>query len=112
MNGRRAVGGTRLVVVGQGYVGLPLAMRAVESGYWVAGFDTDGDRVKRLTARGTDAVPHRGFTTSGNGTSSFRTPSSASGSDEKVGGAGSPTAATKSCTFSLCRLPPPMRRQG
>src|SRR6266511_4275219 len=43
-----AVAGTRLVVVGQGYVGLPLAMRAVEAGYCVVGLDTDCDRVKRL----------------------------------------------------------------
>ena len=31
---------TKLVVVGQGYVGLPLAMRAVEVGFTVVGFDT------------------------------------------------------------------------
>ena len=40
----------RLVVVGQGYVGLPLAMRAVEAGYDVVGFDVDEGRVKRLMA--------------------------------------------------------------
>src|SRR5688572_11012079 len=39
---------TRVVVVGQGYVGLPLAMRAVEVGYDVVGFDVDEGRVKRL----------------------------------------------------------------
>ena len=38
----------KLVVVGQGYVGLPLALRAVEVGYDVVGFDLDVDRVKRL----------------------------------------------------------------
>ena len=38
----------RLVVVGQGYVGLPLAMRAVDVGYDVVGFDTDESRVRRL----------------------------------------------------------------
>jgi len=38
----------RLVVVGQGYVGLPLALRAVEVGYDVVGFDLDVDRIKRL----------------------------------------------------------------
>src|SRR5688500_15678608 len=38
----------RVVVVGQGYVGLPLAMRAVEAGFDVVGFDVDGDRTKRL----------------------------------------------------------------
>ena len=39
---------TRLVVVGQGYVGLPLALRAVGAGYDVVGFDLDVDRIKRL----------------------------------------------------------------
>ena len=38
----------RVVVVGQGYVGLPLAVRAVEVGYAVVGFDVDPERVKRL----------------------------------------------------------------
>ena len=37
-----------LVVVGQGYVGLPLALRAVEVGYDVVGYDLDVDRIKRL----------------------------------------------------------------
>jgi UDP-N-acetyl-D-glucosamine dehydrogenase len=41
-------GQRRLAVVGQGYVGLPVAMRAIESGYRVVGFDLDDDRVKRL----------------------------------------------------------------
>jgi len=40
----------RLVVVGQGYVGLPLAMRAAEVGYRVLGFDVDTARVKLLEA--------------------------------------------------------------
>ena len=40
----------RLVVVGQGYVGLPLAMRAVERGFSVVGLDHDDAKVKRLTA--------------------------------------------------------------
>jgi UDP-N-acetyl-D-glucosamine dehydrogenase len=40
----------RLVVVGQGYVGLPLAVRACEVGFDVVGLDVDGDRVKRLGA--------------------------------------------------------------
>jgi UDP-N-acetyl-D-glucosamine dehydrogenase len=39
-----------VVVVGQGYVGLPLAMRAVAVGFSVVGFDVDDDRVKRLAA--------------------------------------------------------------
>lgn len=38
----------KLVVVGQGYVGLPLALRAVEAGFDVVGFDLDPNRVKRL----------------------------------------------------------------
>ena len=40
----------RLTVVGQGYVGLPLAMRAVEVGYDVTGLEISVDRVKRLSA--------------------------------------------------------------
>ena len=39
-----------VVVVGQGYVGLPLAVRAVEVGHRVVGFDADEDRMKRLAA--------------------------------------------------------------
>ncbi len=38
----------KVVVLGQGYVGLPLAMRAVEVGYEVVGFDTDTRRVELL----------------------------------------------------------------
>ena len=34
--------------MGQGYVGLPLALRAVEAGFDVIGFDTDIARIKRL----------------------------------------------------------------
>jgi UDP-N-acetyl-D-glucosamine dehydrogenase len=40
----------KVVVVGQGYVGLALAMRAVDVGFDVVGFDQDEDRVKRLAA--------------------------------------------------------------
>jgi UDP-N-acetyl-D-mannosaminuronic acid dehydrogenase/UDP-N-acetyl-D-glucosamine dehydrogenase len=40
----------KLVVVGQGYVGLPLAMRAVDAGWRVVGLDIDEQRVARLTA--------------------------------------------------------------
>ncbi len=41
----------KVVVVGQGYVGLPVAMRAVEVGFnEVVGFELDADRVKRLNA--------------------------------------------------------------
>ncbi|WSQ57866.1 nucleotide sugar dehydrogenase [Streptomyces sp. NBC_01217] len=42
--------GRRLIVVGLGYVGLPMAVRAVEAGYSVVGVDTDELRVKRLSA--------------------------------------------------------------
>ena len=40
----------RLVVIGQGYVGLPLALRAVEVGFDVVGFDLDPQRIKLLAA--------------------------------------------------------------
>jgi UDP-N-acetyl-D-glucosamine dehydrogenase len=40
----------RVLVVGQGYVGLPLAMRAVDVGHTVVGYDTNESRVKRLCA--------------------------------------------------------------
>jgi UDP-N-acetyl-D-glucosamine dehydrogenase len=40
----------KVVVLGQGYVGLPLALRAVEAGYCVIGYDIDPGRVKRLEA--------------------------------------------------------------
>ena len=40
----------KVVVVGQGYVGLPLALAAAESGYQVTGFDTDSARVAALSA--------------------------------------------------------------
>ncbi len=39
-----------VVVVGQGYVGLPVAMRAVEQGYRVVGIDLDHRRVESLRA--------------------------------------------------------------
>jgi UDP-N-acetyl-D-glucosamine dehydrogenase len=40
----------KLVVVGQGYVGLPLAIRAAEVGWTVVGFDVEASRVERLRA--------------------------------------------------------------
>jgi len=40
----------RVVIAGQGYVGLPIAMRAVECGHDVVGFDVDAARVQRLAA--------------------------------------------------------------
>lgn len=41
---------TKLAVIGQGYVGLPLAVRAVEQGFDVVGFDVDARKVERLAA--------------------------------------------------------------
>ena len=35
-------------MVGQGYVGLPVAMRAIEVGFTVVGFDSSVERVKSL----------------------------------------------------------------
>lgn len=40
----------RIAIVGQGYVGLPLAMRAVELGFSVTGYDTAAGRVDALRA--------------------------------------------------------------
>ncbi|MHC0430237.1 nucleotide sugar dehydrogenase [Streptomyces sp. O3] len=43
---------SKIVIMGQGYVGLPLAVRAAEADerYTVVGFDVDEQRVKRLAA--------------------------------------------------------------
>ena len=38
----------KLVIVGQGYVGLPIAMRAARAGFQVTGYDTDPVRVAAL----------------------------------------------------------------
>ncbi|MEU3317081.1 nucleotide sugar dehydrogenase [Streptomyces sp. NPDC006662] len=40
----------QIVVAGQGYVGLPLAVRAAEAGHRVVGYDVDRERVRRLIA--------------------------------------------------------------
>ncbi len=40
----------RIVIAGQGYVGLPLAVRAAECGHDVVGYDVDAVRVARLIA--------------------------------------------------------------
>ena len=45
----------KVVVIGQGYVGLPVAMRAVEVGFDVVGFDVSIERVEAL-ARGESFV--------------------------------------------------------
>lgn len=47
---RKAPSATRVIVVGQGYVGLPIAMRAVDAGYQVVGLDVDSARTDRLAA--------------------------------------------------------------
>jgi len=41
---------TKVAVLGQGYVGLPLALAAAESGYEVVGIDSDASRVESLNA--------------------------------------------------------------
>ena len=46
----RMSGSGRVVIIGQGYVGLPLAMRAVEVGFDVVGFEVDQTRATRLAA--------------------------------------------------------------
>ena len=54
----------RVVILGQGYVGLPVSMRAVEVGYDVVGYDVAKDRVERLRAgQPLDLVPRGGGTT-------------------------------------------------
>src|SRR6476620_3894127 len=40
----------KVVVVGQGYVGLPVAMRAVEVGFSVVGYDIAPERIEALAA--------------------------------------------------------------
>jgi UDP-N-acetyl-D-glucosamine dehydrogenase len=47
---RIAAGTARVVVVGQGYVGLTLAAAAAEAGFAVTGYDVDAARVERLAA--------------------------------------------------------------
>jgi len=44
---------SRVLVVGQGYVGLPLAMRAVEAGHDVVGYEVDEGRAKCLASADT-----------------------------------------------------------
>lgn len=44
----KKMGNQRVVVIGQGYVGLPVAMRAVEVGYQVVGLEVDKRRVEGL----------------------------------------------------------------
>jgi UDP-N-acetyl-D-glucosamine dehydrogenase len=44
------VNGRTVAILGLGYVGLPLAVRAAEAGYRVVGLDVDERRVKQLAA--------------------------------------------------------------
>jgi len=46
----------RIAVVGQGYVGLPLAVEFAQAGFQVTGIDADGDRVQALM-RGDSYIP-------------------------------------------------------
>ncbi len=48
--GRVADRSARVVLIGQGYVGLPVAMRAMQIGFSTLGFDIDEQRVAALTA--------------------------------------------------------------
>src|SRR5262249_56072944 len=47
----------RIGVIGLGYVGIPLAMAAVESGFRVVGFDIDAARVAQIN-RGESFIRH------------------------------------------------------
>ena len=53
MGGVSGLRGRRAVIVGQGYVGLPLAMRAVRAGYDVVGYDSGKNCT---TAQYTEAI--------------------------------------------------------
>lgn len=46
-----------LTVVGQGYVGLPLAVAFAEAGFAVRGFETDLDRVGQLNEGSSSTSP-------------------------------------------------------
>jgi UDP-N-acetyl-D-glucosamine dehydrogenase len=48
LHGISGTSSRRVVVVGQGYVGLPVAIRAVEAGFDVIGFDIDKTRIDCL----------------------------------------------------------------
>lgn len=50
MKGAQKIDQQTLIVIGQGYVGLPIAMRAVDVGYQVIGIDVDPARVANLQA--------------------------------------------------------------
>src|SRR5881628_2216429 len=46
----------RISIIGQGYVGLPLAVEFARAGFPVTGVDTDVDRIARL-CRGESYIP-------------------------------------------------------
>ncbi|MFD5425555.1 nucleotide sugar dehydrogenase [Streptomyces sp. NPDC127084] len=50
MSSEAGISARKVVVVGQGYVGLPLAVRVAEAGHRVVGVDVDELRVKRLSS--------------------------------------------------------------
>ena len=50
MNDAASARKATVAVIGQGYVGLPLAVRAAEQGYRVIGFDLDRGRIDQLKA--------------------------------------------------------------
>ena len=39
----------KVTIIGQGYVGLPIAVNAAEAGHTVGGFDIDGNKIINLT---------------------------------------------------------------
>ena len=41
---------SKVVILGQGYVGLPLAVAAADAGHTTIGFDVDSDRIRQLAA--------------------------------------------------------------
>jgi UDP-N-acetyl-D-glucosamine dehydrogenase len=87
----------KVVVVGQGYVGLPLAMRAVEVGYGeVVGYDVSAERIKRLGA----------------GESYVEDISSATVAEALATGRYRPTDETADCVdfdFAVITVPTPLR---
>lgn len=50
LHDRIATGTARIAVIGMGYVGLPLAVRAAHQGFTVMGFDVSSDKVQALNA--------------------------------------------------------------
>ena len=100
---------TRLVVVGQGYVGLPLALRAAEVGYHVIGFDLDVERIKLLAGEARTSGTSPTTASSGlwpRGASSPRTIPSASPDSTSPSSMSPPHSATGSPTSPSSSMPP------